>query len=131
MKAAKLVAGLSLGMILAASAVLPGVAHADSIGAVGQIVGIEINEDSSDEYGIYRGRIFLKETPTTVQVYRWGGVACNGYVLMESQIALLSATMSSKTARLIPYWKIGAGGARCLVSFGATNSIKNAPAITR
>lgn len=125
------VAKLAGGVILAATVALPGMAHADSIGTAGQVIGIELNEDSSDDYFLYRGRMFVKEDPTTVQVYRWGGTACNGYVLLDTQNALLSATMNNKTARIIPYWKPGAGGARCLVGFGSTNSIKNVPAITR
>jgi len=122
---------LAAAVAVVAAMLAPATASADTTGTAGPVIGLELNEDSSDEYLAYRGRIFVSEGGGTVQVYRWGGTACNGITMSDPQVDILGEAINNKAARVIPYWKLGAGGARCLVSFGVTNASKNLPLITR
>ena len=78
-----------------------------------------------------QGRVFVREDSATVQAYQWQSTTCSGYVMDDRQIAVLDATMNAKKAGSIPSWKPGAGGARCIVGFSVTNSVKNIPLIGR
>jgi hypothetical protein len=118
--------------ILAVAAVLltAGRAQADNIGTAGAVVGVEISEVGSDEYTIARGRLFIDEGGV-IQVYPWQGTACNGRVINDQQIDILVEAMTSKKVRVIPYWRVGAGGVRCLVAFTVAPSVKQVPLVTR
>lgn len=102
----------------------------DNVGAPGAVVGVEISESGSDEYTVARGRLFLNEGDT-VQVYPWQGTACNGRPINDQQIDILVESMNKKNTRIIPYWRVGAGGVRCLVAFTITPSAKLLPLVAR
>jgi hypothetical protein len=103
-------------------------ALADSTGTAGPIVGIEINDDTSDLWGTYQGRVFINEGEA-IQAYGWQGTSCSGYVMSTSQQEILANSIARKVL-VVPYYKPGAGGARCLVSFAVTTK-KALPVVTR
>jgi len=104
---------LSIWMILFAA--LP--AAADFVGSAGKIVGYLHNDNDSDDYGVYRGMVAVDEGGGMVQTYRWGGTLCAGRDLDIDQQSLLLQAIRSKM-RILPYFKNGQAGIRCLVSFG-------------
>lgn len=93
-----------------------GPAHADSIGTAGRILGIEHNDDDSDDYGISNGSVFVDEGGGTVREYRHGGSLCPDRILDVDQQRMLLDAMRSKMT-VLPYYKVGNAASRCLVSF--------------
>lgn len=122
---------LAASLALAVTVLVSDSALADSTGTAGAVIGLEVNATSSDVYATYQGRVFVREDAATVQAYQWQGITCSGHQMTDRQIAVLDATMNTKKAGIIPYWKAGAGGARCIVGFAVTNSVKNIPLIGR
>lgn len=106
---------LAAGAISILLCLTAGEALADSIGVAGRIVGVEHNDDSSDDYGIAEGSVFVDEAGT-IREYRHGGSLCPGRLLDVDQQRMLVDAMRSKLT-VIPYYKLGNGGSRCLVSY--------------
>ena len=49
--------------------------------------------------------------------YRWGGTTCSGYLPTEDQIRyLFEAMRSGRALQIVPSYKAGVAGARCLVA---------------
>lgn len=105
-------------------------ARADSTGTTGRLVTVEHVDDDSDDYGTYHGRIFVDVGSGLLNEYRWGGVICSGRDLDIDQQRLLVSAMNKKLV-LIPYWKIGMGGIRCLMSFSIVSGAKLAPVVSK
>lgn len=106
------------GVALSAVILVPAVAYADTDGAVGTVASVSINESSADDYATERGSIYVQEAPTTSRKYTWGGQACSGRNLTEGNIALLVDAMRARdSVQIVPSYKTGGGGVRCLVGF--------------
>jgi hypothetical protein len=103
-------------------------AFADLIGVAGPIVGIELNDDTSDEWANYQGKVFIDEGDT-VQEYRWQGTACSGKAMSVTQQEILAGGVGKKVV-VIPYYQLGVGGVRCIVSFNVAGK-KAVPDVTR
>lgn len=91
-------------------------AAADNAGETGKLVGIQINQSSSDVYPTYRGQ-FSVVADKVIQDYRWSGSFCSGKSLTEHEIDVLHRSIGNPRLRITPYWKNGLVGSRCVVSF--------------
>jgi hypothetical protein len=101
--------------------VLPGsVAAADSTGNPGYVSDLVLNSSKSDRYAEYQGSVLLAEGDTVAALkreYRWGGTTCSGYLPTEDQIRyLFEAMRSGRALQIVPSYKAGVAGARCLVA---------------
>ncbi len=92
-------------------------ARADSNGLPGKLVGFEHNDDSSDDFGLREGRVFVEEEGGTIRGYSWGSSLCPNRTLSTAQLEFLLRAMEAKWV-VLPYFKVGNGATRCLVSFG-------------
>lgn len=99
-----------LGLLLQAGAAL-----ADNAGTIGRIVGFQHNDPISSDF-IEEGRIYVDEGGGSLRQYKWGGSWCPNRDLDLDQQSLLLDAMRSKFA-VLPYWKTGNGGVRCLIAF--------------
>lgn len=113
----------SLQALLLASActLLPQTAAAaDSPGNPGYVQDILLNSTKSDVYMQYQGAVSLLEGDTVSSArreYRWGGSVCSGIVPSDEQVRyLFEAMRAGKSLQIVPSYKLGAGGARCLVA---------------
>lgn len=90
---------------------------ADSTGATGSVIQIEINSTSSDSYVAYHGKVSIspgKNTQPTV--YTWGGVQCPGKTISDEMVdVLMQAFQSRRHVHVTPRFKPGAGAHKCLV----------------
>lgn len=108
-------------VLAAAIAAVPTTTFADSSGSAGSVISVTVLESSSDDYGSYRGKIVIREgtEPSATQTeYRWGGTICANRNLSESNIALLVEALRGRSdTQVLPRYKMGQAGIRCLVSF--------------
>lgn len=106
---------------LLTTAALPSMTFADSTGSPGYVTSLTVHESSSDLYGTYRGSLTVREgqEPGSSQSeYRWGGTLCSGKNVSESSIQLLMIALRGRSdTQIVPRYKMGQGGIRCLVSF--------------
>ena len=111
-----------IGAMLGAAALLcAGSALADNVGTYGAVAQVTVNGTQSDEYISARGRLVIDEGQEFYRHYQWGGTACNAKNMSEADVAnLLAALKDRRTVTLTPVWKLGAGAARCLVSYRIT-----------
>lgn len=108
-------------LLAAACALLPQMAAAaDSLGNPGYVQDILLNSNKSDVYMQYQGAVSLLEGDTVSAArreYRWGGSVCSGIVPSDEQVRyLFEAMRAGKSLQIVPSYKLGAGGARCLVA---------------
>lgn len=111
------------GALLGAAALLcaESAVAIDNIGAVGTVAQVVNIGSQSDEYFSARGRLLIDEGQQFYKNYQWGGTACNGKNMSESDVAnLLMALRERRSMTVTPIWKQGAGGARCLVAYRMT-----------
>lgn len=113
----------SLGALFLAAActLLPQTAAAaDSPGNPGYVQDILLNSTKSDVYMQYQGAVSLQEGDTVTAArreYRWGGSVCSGIMPSDEQVRyLFEAMRAGKSLQVVPSYKLGAGGARCLVA---------------
>jgi hypothetical protein len=107
----------SRGVALSAVVLVPAVAYADTDGAAGTVASVTVNESSADDYSSERGNVMVQESQTS-RKYSWGGQACSGRNLTEANIALLVEALRGRDAvQIVPSYKTGGGGVRCLVGF--------------
>jgi len=100
---------------------LPGTAAAaDSVGNPGYVADLVLNSSKSDRYAEFQGSVLLAEGDTAAALkreYRWGGTTCSGYLPTEDQIRyLFEAMRSGRALQIVPSYKAGVAGARCLVA---------------
>lgn len=107
--------GVIVGLLALAAPVF-----ADTVGLTGAIVGLREVNSNSDRYALLRGSIWIEESPGQLQEYRWGGSACPGKDLTEDEVANLARNLD-RNVRIIPIFKNGQGGSRCLVEFIITD----------
>jgi hypothetical protein len=100
---------------------LPGTAGAaDSVGNPGYVADLVLNSSKSDRYAEFQGSVLLAEGDVANALkreYRWGGTTCSGYLPTEDQIRFLFEGMrSGRALQIVPSYKSGVAGARCLVA---------------
>ena len=110
------------GALLGAAALLSaGSAMADNVGAYGTVAQVTDIGSQSDEIYSAHGRLVIDEGQQFYRNYQWGGTACNGKTMSEADVAnLLMALTERRSMTVTPQWKLGAGGARCLVAYRMT-----------
>lgn len=110
----------TLAAVLAATSV-PALAHADSNGSAGYVTSLTVNGKSSDTAGSYRGSVRIREGAepgSPNREYRWGGTICSGRDLDESEVSLLLEALRGRSdTQIVPRYKMGQAGVRCLVAF--------------
>lgn len=106
-------------LAILSSLLISSLALADSDGAGGTLVGLEINTTSADTYLQYHGRAFIQtvtgKSNTTIE-YRWGGTSCGTRTLSDSQIVVLQRALESASP-IVPRYQLGQGDSKCLVGF--------------
>lgn len=107
---------LTLGFVAIFGAAAPALAQ-DNTGTAGKLVSLEHVDNDSDSYSVYRGRIWLDVGGSATDEYRWGGTLCAGRDLDIDQQQLLVTAMAQKKGVVLPFWKNGQAGVRCLVRF--------------
>lgn len=110
-----------LSLVAACAAALPQTATAaDSPGNAGYVQDLVLNSSKSDRYLEFAGSVVLQEgdeATATKREYKWGGTVCSGYLVTSDQLNfLMEAMRAARTIQIVPSYKAGAGGARCLVS---------------
>lgn len=98
-------------------------AWADLAGNPGKLVAFRHLDNDSDDYGTHRGMLVVDEGGSLLQEYRWGGTLCAGRDLDVDQQKLLVQALASKM-RVVPAYKNGQAGVRCVVAFGLTSKSK-------
>ena len=93
------------------------IVNADTLGGTGKLAGLRSVSPDSSEFPKWHGSIWVEEPGGALVEYFWGGNRCPGLEIAESQVALLAANLQSKGLRIIPAFKLGAGGTQCLVHF--------------
>lgn len=101
--------------------VLPATAAAaDSPGNPGYVADLVLNSSKSDRYAEFQGSVLLQEGDTAGALkreYRWGGTTCSGYLPTADQVRFLFEAMrSGRAMQIVPSYKAGVAGARCLVA---------------
>lgn len=91
------------------------VAHADSLGAAGRIIELEVNNSNADTYLQYHGRVVVTAVDRESE-YRWGGSSCSNRTLTERQVTMLQRAIESGMA-ITPRYLLGQGSNKCLVGF--------------
>ncbi|MBZ5711568.1 hypothetical protein [Nannocystis pusilla] len=94
-------------------------AAADSTGVTGFVNKVTVYDDSSDNYGAQHGILQVVESGTgTLRNYVWGASLCPGRELAPDMIQLLVDALHNRPAvEIVPSYKTGNGGSRCLVGF--------------
>jgi len=122
---------LSLAILLAASSLPTLASAADSSGSTGYVISVTINTKSSDTYNSYSGSVVLREgtePASPVREYRWGGTLCSGRDLSSADVQLLTEAFRGRSdTQVIPRYKMGQAGSRCLVSFTLREPVFDAP----
>ena len=97
-------------------------ALADFDGAPGRVLALDIRDDDSDNSPQRRGQI-LVDDGDTVTTYTWApGTTCqNLNDLTTHEEILLSQLVGNKKKLIVPRYKSGLNGARCLVRFWITD----------
>ena len=107
--------------LLGALLFTPALASADSKGQSGRIIEVQINTAGSDDHAQYRGEVTVrsgKKNTATETTYKWGGSVCPGKDLTEHQVELLVHALTDRgRVSIVPRYKNGQGGNKCLVAF--------------
>lgn len=105
--------------VAALTAVLvPSTTFADSLGSIGAVDAVTVYESSSDDYAMQNGVLTVREKTGTLRTYKWGGSFCPNRSLSFDSIGLLfQALRSNTTVDIVPSYKLGNGGTRCLTGF--------------
>jgi hypothetical protein len=61
--------------------------------------------------------VFVEENDETIRGYSWGSSLCPNRTLSTAQLEFLLRAMETRWV-VLPYYKLGNGNTRCLVSFG-------------
>jgi hypothetical protein len=104
-------------LVLSATTLWTSSATADDVGAIGQVVAVDVNDDSADLYLTHHGQVFVRLPDNTLDEYRWGGNACGTRTLSEGQVAMLQRALDNRRARIVPRSQDGQGIIKCLVGF--------------
>src|SRR5262245_35522975 len=112
----------SLVAALVLSVTIPSTSFADSSGTAGYVAAVTINGSSSSDYGAAHGSVSVREGAdgtATLREYKWGGSLCTNIDKPDaSDIALLFEALKARAdVQIVPSYKSGNGGTRCLTSF--------------
>lgn len=112
---------LRLLLLAVTCAALPQtVVAADALGNAGYVQELVLNNSKSDRFIEFQGSVLLVEGDSAKSLrreYRWGGTACSGFTPTDAQVNFLYDVLrSARALQVVPSYKSGAGGARCLVS---------------
>lgn len=103
------------------AALLPATALADSTGNIGTVSKFTVYESSSDNYGMSKGSLFVKERKEKgkqeEREYKWGGSLCPGRELSPETIGLLFEVLRDRKTKITPTYKTGVANTRCLTGF--------------
>ena len=95
-------------------------AAADVAGNPGYVLELVLNNSKSDRFLEFQGAVLLVEgnaASSPKREYRWGGTSCSGYAPTDAQVDFLfDALRGGRVLQIVPGYKSGTGGARCLVS---------------
>lgn len=101
---------------------IPPAVHADIAGDGGYVLAAELLTDGSDDFGLVRGRVLIRQRVDQQTVeYVWGGNTCPGRDLADWQVQILFDLAAAPYMLVVPQYKNGAGGNRCLVRWTAFN----------
>ena len=106
-------------------------ARADSDGAEGKLVAVEVLTADSDDYALRHGRIVVQETAGKEdRTYLLGGASlCPNQEVSDAQIDMLVRAAGNPKLVIKPFYQLGNGNSRCLVGF-ALGAKKQVAAIT-
>ena len=90
-------------------------AAAESVGEEGNVIELEVNQNTADKYLQYHGRVVIGDKQS-VSEYRWGGTSCGSRILSEHQVSLLARALETGLS-VQPRHQPGQGSAQCLVGF--------------
>jgi hypothetical protein len=94
-------------------------AAADLTGTAGVVTELVLNGESSEAYGVSHGSVRLQEGDSVASIkreYKWGGTSCAGVLPSEEQKRLLFEAMRAGfSIQVVPSYRMGLAGARCLV----------------
>lgn len=109
-----------LSLVAACAALPQTAAAADSPGNAGYVQDIVINGATSDRYLSYTGSVLLQEGDDANAIkreYKWGGTVCSGHTVTSDQLYFMMESMRAvRSLQIVPSYKAGVGGARCLVA---------------
>lgn len=109
---------LALALCLLAVLLVAGEAQADSEGAPGKLVAVEVVAADSDVYALRHGRIVVEEAGKVQREYLLGGVSlCPNADVSDGQIDALARAAGNPKLAIKPFYKVGNGNVRCLVAF--------------
>ena len=108
-------------LFAAACAALPQTASAaDVAGSAGYVQELVLNNNKSERFLEFQGSVLLVEGDAANALkheYRWGGTSCSGYTPTDAQIDFLFEVLrGGRVLQVVPSYKNGTGGARCLVA---------------
>jgi len=93
-------------------------ARADSEGAAGKLVAVEVLTTDSDVYALRHARIVVEESGKVQREYLLGGVSlCPNADVSDGQIDMLVRAAGNPKLAIKPFYKAGNGNSRCLVGF--------------
>ena len=100
----------------------PPAIHADTAGDGGHVLAAELVSDGSDQFGLLRGRVLIRQRVDEQTVeYVWGGNICPGRDLADWQVQILFDLAATPYMLVVPQYRNGQGGSRCLVRWTAFN----------
>ena len=110
--------GLTPAICLLAALLLAQGARADSEGAPGKLVAVEVATADSDVYALRHGRIVVEEAGKLQRQYLLGGISlCPNADVSDAQIDMLVRAAGNPKLAIKPFYKVGNGNSRCLVAF--------------
>jgi len=92
-------------------------AWADTIGATGPVVVLRIYTTHSDDDGLQDGLLRVGDAVGGYLTYYWGGSRCPSLDLTDAEVTLLHSALDNPRMHLEPRYKVGQGGALCIVAF--------------
>ncbi|NVB40397.1 hypothetical protein G6O69_21335 [Pseudenhygromyxa sp. WMMC2535] len=116
MSARRRITALAFTTTLVVSLLSPLPAAADSQGETGTIDSVEVYSPSSDDYAKYHGRLFVTGARGQAE-YRWGGTTCGSKTITDAMATQLVVALDAENTQIVPRFKSGQGGKRCLVGF--------------
>lgn len=105
----------TLALVAALVAVPSTALAADQIGPTDRITDLQVNQQSSDTYLQYHGRVFIGKGSDAAE-YRWGGTSCGTRTLTEHAVLLLQTALANGLS-VEPRYENGQGQTICLVGF--------------
>ena len=118
--------GMLVSVFLTASLIIVAKATADNAGAPGSVASLLMRATASSDYSKFHGAVYLK-TDQGIDEYKWGGSTCPGKDIVnfnQNRVIMDALIQYSQDEKMIvvPIFKNGQGGAKCLVGITGSNS---------